>query len=41
VSANRFERAKHVWQRRFHDFNVWTARKRIEKLRYMHGNPVA
>src|SRR2546430_496296 len=27
---------KHVWQRRFHDFNVWSARKRIEKLRYMH-----
>ncbi len=23
------------------DFNVWTARKRIEKLRYMHRNPVA
>jgi putative transposase len=28
--------AEHVWQRRFYDFNVWTARKRIEKLRYMH-----
>jgi len=32
---------EHVWQRRFYDFNVWTARKRIEKLRYMHRNPVA
>jgi len=31
---------EHVWQRRFYDFNVWTARKRIEKLRYMHRNPV-
>lgn len=30
----------HVWQRRFYDFNVWTERKRIEKLRYMHRNPV-
>jgi putative transposase len=29
-----------IWQRRFYDFNVWTARKRIEKLRYMHRNPV-
>jgi len=29
-----------VWQRRFYDFNVWTTRKRIEKLRYMHRNPV-
>ena len=28
------------WQRRFYDFNVWTDRKRVEKLRYMHGNPV-
>jgi putative transposase len=30
----------HVWQRRFHDFNVRTERKRIEKLRYIHRNPV-
>jgi len=29
-----------VWQKRFYDFNVWTERKRIEKLRYMHCNPV-
>jgi putative transposase len=36
-----FERApQHVWQKRFYDFNVWTARKRAEKLRYMHRNPV-
>jgi putative transposase len=32
--------AKHFWQRRFYDFNVWSAHKRIEKLRYMHRNPV-
>ena len=31
----------HIWQRRFYDFVVWTDRKRIEKLRYMHRNPVA
>lgn len=30
----------HIWQRRFYDFNVWTERKRIEKLRYIHRNPV-
>ena len=30
----------HVWHRRFYDFNVWTERKRIEKLRYIHRNPV-
>ena len=29
------------WQARFHDFNVWTEKKRIEKLRYIHRNPVA
>jgi hypothetical protein len=25
---------------RLYDFNVWTERKRLEKLRYMHHNPV-
>ncbi len=29
-----------VWQKRFYDFNVWTSAKRVEKLRYMHRNPV-
>jgi putative transposase len=29
------------WQARFYDFNVWTEKKRIEKLRYIHRNPVA
>ena len=28
------------WQSRFYDFNVWSAKKRVEKLRYMHRNPV-
>jgi putative transposase len=28
------------WQARFYDFNVWTTKKRVEKLRYMHWNPV-
>jgi putative transposase len=27
-------------QKRFYDFNVRTERKRVEKLRYMHRNPV-
>ncbi len=31
---------QHIWQKRFYDFNVWTEHKRIEKLHYMHGNPV-
>ena len=28
------------WQARFYDFNVWSTKKRVEKLRYMHRNPV-
>ena len=31
---------RHFWQARFYDFNVWTEKKRIEKLRYIHRNPV-
>jgi len=28
------------WLPRYYDFNVFTERKRVEKLRYMHRNPV-
>jgi putative transposase len=28
------------WQPRFYDFNVWTRKKRNEKLNYIHLNPV-
>jgi len=28
------------WQRRYYDFNVFSERKHVEKLRYMHRNPV-
>jgi putative transposase len=28
------------WQRRYYDFNVNNELKRVEKLRYMHRNPV-
>jgi putative transposase len=31
---------RHVWQARFYDFNIWSRRKRVEKLRYLHRNPV-
>jgi len=31
---------RQFWQRRFHDFNVWSHKKKIEKLEYMHLNPV-
>ncbi|MBZ5561609.1 MAG: transposase [Acidobacteriia bacterium] len=29
-----------VWQRRFYPFNVYSEKKRLEKLDYMHHNPV-
>lgn len=28
------------WQERYYDFNVWSERKFVEKLRYLHRNPV-
>jgi putative transposase len=30
----------HIWQARFYDFVVFSEKKRAEKLRYMHRNPV-
>ena len=30
----------HIWQARFYDFVVFSERKRVEKLDYMHENPV-
>jgi putative transposase len=33
-------RGKAFWQKRYYDFNVWSESKRVEKLRYMHRNPV-
>ena len=30
----------HIWQRRFYDFVVFSEQKRVEKLGYMHRNPV-
>ena len=29
-----------IWQPRFYDFVVFSDKKRVEKLRYMHRNPV-
>ena len=39
-SERRREKRNGFWQARFYDFNVWTEKKRIEKLRYIHRNPV-
>lgn len=29
-----------LWQRGFYDFNIYTEKKLLEKLDYMHNNPV-
>ncbi len=34
------DRLPQFWQRRFYDFNVWSRKKKIEKLAYMHANPL-
>jgi len=40
-SAERIECGpQRIWQARYYDFNVCTAEKRVEKLRYIHRNPV-
>jgi len=38
VAVQRNERP--FWQARYYDFNVFTDCKRVEKLKYMHRNPV-
>ena len=43
VVKQRFSRTREedwVWEERYYDFNVRSARKRVEKLRYIHRNPV-
>ncbi len=32
--------ANSFWQARYYDFNVWSEMKCVEKLRYIHRNPV-
>ena len=44
VMKQRFSRTcqeEFVWEPRYHDFNVFSDRKKMEKLHYMHQNPVA
>jgi REP-associated tyrosine transposase len=40
LSVVMHRRERPFWQARYYDFNVFTEAKRIEKLRYMHRNPV-
>jgi putative transposase len=40
ISVSRRSQPRPFWQPRYYDFNVWSARKISEKLRYIHRNPV-
>ena len=43
ILKQRFSRTRtedHVWEPRYYDFNVRTNAMRIEKLRYIHRNPI-
>jgi putative transposase len=43
ILKQRFSKTRdedHVWESRYYDFNIRTEKKRIEKLHYIHHNPV-
>ena len=40
VSRRLIGEAEHFWQKRYYDFNVRNYRQFVEKLRYIHRNPV-
>ena len=40
LPRNLFTDQKQFWQRRYYDFNVHSNEKRIEKIQYIHRNPV-
>jgi putative transposase len=40
VSRRLLGNAEHFWQKRYYDFNVRNYAQFVEKLRYIHRNPV-
>jgi putative transposase len=40
VAKRQAAHARPLWHRRYYDFNVFTHNKHVEKLKYMHRNPV-
>jgi len=40
LSVSKLSRQHPFWQARYYDFNVFSGHKRLEKLRYIHRNPV-
>ena len=41
LSDSKLSTPRPFWQTRYYDFNVFTHNKRVEKLKYMHQNPVS
>ena len=41
LSVSKQSQPRPFWEPRYYDFNVFTHNKRVEKLKYMHRNPVA
>ena len=40
LSVSKRLNPKPFWQTRYYDFNIFTHNNRVEKLKYMHRNPV-
>jgi putative transposase len=40
ISSSKRLKESPFWQARYYDFNVFTGNKQIEKLKYIHRNPV-
>ena len=40
ISVGKRAEQRPFWQARYYDFNVYTRAKRVEKLQYIHANPV-
>jgi putative transposase len=40
LSVSVQQRKRPFWQARYYDFNVFTMAKHVEKLKYIHRNPV-
>ena len=41
LSHSKLSHQHPFWQSRYYDFNVFSGRKHVEKLRYIHRNPVS
>lgn len=40
IAVSKRSKERPFWQARYYDFNVFSGEKRVEKLNYMHANPM-